>query len=182
MREFDLPHKFDSTELRHRSAGNTASIFTSTAKAGYSLVELMVVLSVIGMLLTMSWAGMKSFDRARHKAPMGQVMADFKLARSMAVAEKRDVRITFLNSAHQYSIWVDRNDNGSVDSGEAEIRTFSDRDISLYSSPSLGTFKPDGTFATSSFLLYVSVVSPSGHSSCYVSPSGHVEVLETAGS
>ena len=149
-----------------------------SGKAGFSLVELMVVVSIAAVAGAFSMSGMESFTRALHKAPIDQVLGDLRLARAMAASEKRDVQITFNDYAHQYSIWVDRNGNGNVDSGEAELTILDSGDTSLFSCPNTGTFRPDGTFVAGNSLLYVGVITPSGYTSLYISPSGQTDMLD----
>ena len=65
-------------------------------RAGFSLVELVVVLAVAGVLLTLglpsftSWRDRRAVDRATH-----EVMAFYQSARFLAVARSRFVRVTF---------------------------------------------------------------------------------------
>ena len=150
----------------------------TSGKAGFSLVELMTVVSITAVMGTISLTSVESFNRVLHKAPIEQVMADLRLARAMAASEKRDVQITFKNNEHEYSIWVDRNDNGNVDSGETELTILGSKGITLFASPNTGTFRPDGTFVTGSSHLYVGVNTPSGYTSLYISPSGHADMLD----
>jgi len=150
----------------------------TTGKAGFSLMELMVVVGIVAVTGTIGMSGLESFKRAMDKSPMEQVLADLRFARAMAASEKRDVQITFNNAAQQYSMWVDRNGNGNVDTGEVEFTILDNRGVSLYTSPNTGTFRPDGTFVTGSNMLYVGVTTPSGYTSLYVSPSGHADTID----
>ena len=150
----------------------------TSGKAGFSLVELMVVVGIVVVTGTISMSGVESFKRAMDKSPMEQVLADLRLARAMAASEKRDVQITFNNDAHQYSMWVDRNGNGNVDSGEIELTILDNSGVTLLTSPHTGTFRPDGTFVTDSFMLFVSVLTPSGYTRLHVSPSGYAYIID----
>ena len=172
IRRTDLDQRFLADRLESSSPRMTSG------KAGFSLVELMAVTAIVTVTGAISLTGLESFNRALDKTPIEQVLADLRLARSLAASEKRDVRITFNNNAHQYSLWVDRNDNSHVDSGEVNLTNLGRKDMSLFASPDTGTFKPDGTFVTGSHLLYVSVTTPRGYKSLYVSPSGHADMLD----
>lgn len=79
-------------------------------RAGFTLVELLVVLLLMGLVLSMvgpRFAGSIRYFTAR--SATSQVVADLSLARTQAVREGRTVSLRILN-ATQYRVTVDNPD------------------------------------------------------------------------
>ncbi|GJQ30586.1 MAG: hypothetical protein HBSAPP03_24700 [Phycisphaerae bacterium] len=74
-------------------------------RAGFSLVELIVVLAVTATLVAMvmpRWA--EATARRRVDLAAARIMADVRLARSLARASSAEVTITFNVASHAYTV------------------------------------------------------------------------------
>ncbi|QPJ66752.1 MAG: prepilin-type N-terminal cleavage/methylation domain-containing protein [Candidatus Nitrohelix vancouverensis] len=98
-------------------------ILAASRDSGFSLIEIMVVIVVMGVLMAISipkisnWAQMYQINAEAQK-----VYFDLMLARSKAIGNNNDVIVTFDVSNHTYTIHDDTNSDGSADSGE-EVKT-----------------------------------------------------------
>lgn len=84
--------------MRHRPA-------TSCVRSGFSLIELILVLSILGVLATIAtprYSG--SLANYRSDAAARRVVADLTLARSLAMQRSRSVTVTFDAAAETYAI------------------------------------------------------------------------------
>lgn len=73
--------------------------------AGHTLIETVVVLSMVGVLLSgavTGWRGYTARQRIRHAAV--QVAADMRQAQERARSERREYRLTFTAASRDYSI------------------------------------------------------------------------------
>lgn len=60
---------------------------------GFTLVELLIALTVVGTLLTLSWTGLRTFREASAlRGAARQVVAELSLARRMAVNRRETIR------------------------------------------------------------------------------------------
>jgi prepilin-type N-terminal cleavage/methylation domain-containing protein len=94
--------------------------------AGFSLVELMMVLVVVGITLAAGTPFFRGYMQSRGiGASTNDLVAQIDLARNRAIAENNPYRV-LLNSpeAGQYRVHDDKNANGSIDGGEAVYGPF----------------------------------------------------------
>lgn len=86
------------------------------SRLGYSLVELMIVISIIAV---MSGYGMLSFQRIlphiRTDKASSRLAFQLQLARSEAIAVNQMVYVELNPSTNIFSTWMDLNRNGSKD-------------------------------------------------------------------
>jgi prepilin-type N-terminal cleavage/methylation domain-containing protein len=76
-------------------------------QSGYTLVELMVVLVIVGILATQVVSALTS-DVTKIKGASFRMRNDFNLARSEAVNRNQDVIVTFqIGAVDGYRIWID---------------------------------------------------------------------------
>jgi len=90
---------------------------------GYSLVELMVVLGIIALLAGLAVPGLIKYGpKQRLLSAASDVQGAINLARMAAIKENTTVVISFSTTTPGLSVFVDSNNNGSKDSGEALLR------------------------------------------------------------
>jgi prepilin-type N-terminal cleavage/methylation domain-containing protein len=89
LTDMDHPH-------RNRAARHRATTRESSARAGFTLIELMVVVGLIGVMSAVAIMVAPSALRSA-KADSGgaHVMAALRTAREQAIAQRRNVRVTF---------------------------------------------------------------------------------------
>src|ERR687886_1322809 len=88
--------------------------------AGFTLVELMVTVALIGILSSVTAVNMvRQIPRYRLTNAASQLAWTFRGLRMRAISQHPAVTVTFTNN-HVYTVWTDRNDNNSVDSGEVQ--------------------------------------------------------------
>lgn len=137
----------------------------------------MVTVSVMAVV-----GGVVAFN-IRQQAPafrleqaQSQIMSDLRLARMESVSHGVDAQFTFNPYSKSYTIWTDLNRNGSVDGGESRTKSLAHLPgISFSTYPSSGSFKPNGTFSSAYYYLYVSLNSAAGYRYVYAFPSGQVD-------
>jgi prepilin-type N-terminal cleavage/methylation domain-containing protein len=88
--------------------------------AGFTLVELMVTMAVIGIVSSVTAVNVvREIPRYRLTNAAAQLAWNFRALRLRAISQHHAVMVTFTNN-HVYTVWTDRNDNSSIDSGEVQ--------------------------------------------------------------
>jgi prepilin-type N-terminal cleavage/methylation domain-containing protein len=88
---------------------------------GFTLTELMIVVSILGLLLAISTPGLARFAASwRLNGAAAKMAMSLRAARSAAVNKNIDVVFTFDQDAGVYSFLEDTNGNGAADGGEHE--------------------------------------------------------------
>ena len=145
--------------------------------SGFTVTELLVVCAIIGIM------GFSAFINVIARAPYFrmddariQIINDLRAARQNAVSRSAPVYVSFSSSAKSYTIWIDANRNGSVDSGEQTTKTLPNYNgLTMSVSPDSGNFSALGTWSCSSTVEMISLtLSPVGTQKIYVTPSGEV--------
>jgi len=92
----------------------------NSAKKGFTLIELMIVIAIIGILAGILAPNLKNYMAQRRlNGAARQVMGDLMAARMKAVSLNQRVKVSFIDS-HQYEIWNDANSDGTVDNDEGD--------------------------------------------------------------
>jgi type IV fimbrial biogenesis protein FimT len=146
-------------------------------KAGFTLMEIMIVIAVIGILSAIAIPAFTSMlPGMRLNGAARMVAGDLMAARMNAVKQNNGFRV-FFNSpgTNQYQILDDDNNNNSADTGEAittkNIQTeYHDVTLSSTNNP---IFSPRGT-ATN--LPTVTLQNSSGSKTVTVSIAGRVKI------
>lgn len=92
---------------------------------GFTLLELMLatlIIGVVAQLVAMDMLG--HMPQRRLSGATRQMTWDLMRARMHAIKLRHNVQVTFVD-AHTYTIWMDTNNNGVTDSGEAEVQNVS---------------------------------------------------------
>lgn len=168
--------------MRHEfcSNGDDMTSLTKPGRSGYTVVELLVVVGIIGMMAAAATPSfIKQIPNRRLDRAAWQVYMDLHQAQALAVSENVSVQVSFNTAQKQYTIWADANDNGAKDAGETEIKTLSDiAGLSLYTYPTSATFQPAGTVeaANGYYYFYVQIyVQNSGYKYVYAFPNGFID-------
>lgn len=98
MRQENQPAK---TEIRNTRLGRTALYFQ---RRGFSLVEMMVVLTVLGILAALAIPYFETTSVDQLQAGATIVVADVDYARSLAIANGSDYRITLTPTTNRYQL------------------------------------------------------------------------------
>ena len=86
--------------------------------AGLTLMELLITVVVIGVLARAAAVNVvPAMPRYRLTNAATELAWTFRALRMRAISQHHKVTVTFTNN-HVYTVWTDRNDNGSTDSGE----------------------------------------------------------------
>lgn len=111
--------------------------------SGFTLVELMVVLAIVGILVTVSAPGMRAFiSNSSSNSLSSTFLIDIMYARNHAISEVVIVKMiptgvantgvstftpnsTGVNWGQGWTVFEDDNDNDAIDAGENIIRTHS---------------------------------------------------------
>ncbi len=151
---------------------------TAGSRGGFTLVEIMVVVGIIAVVSGIAAANIvASMPMRRLEQSQFQLLSDLRSARMESVTRSVPVTVTFNNSARSYTIWVDRDSDNVVDSGESTTSTLAEMvggTMSAY--PTSGKFMPNGTFQSSYLYAYVYLYSSAGYKYIYVFPSGQVDM------
>lgn len=141
---------------------------TSRKQGGFTLIELVVVLTVIGVLAVVAVPGLRSMVVAnRLTAQSNELLAALQSARMESM--RRNVRVIVCRSADGtscssgttwpgYIVFVDRNRNDTLDTGEIlRVGTVEDSQIQLVESSNVTgdnfAFRPDGMAREGTSLL-----------------------------
>ncbi len=128
------------------------------AHAGFTIIEVLTALTIIGILAAIGIPAVKSFGRSTDVvASAKQVVADMWLARQKAIATSNPYSVLFEPDQRRYFVFSDDGNgvpanaaNGSIDSGEVIATTRSLRRQCAFSDVDLDPanvviFVPKGT-------------------------------------
>lgn len=117
---------------------------------GFTTIELMIVVTVMGMVLAASWPTFSSILRQHRLTSAATTVAThLRLARERAVAEGNDYVVTFRALQNDYQIWDDEGSDGIM--GPTDTRTnFVMPSGTILQNPAFFganrvVFRPDGT-------------------------------------
>ena len=92
-------------------------------KKGFTLVELLIAIAIFAILGAISIPTFQGFlAQRRLNGATRQVHADLMATRMLAVSQNRTITAAFTDN-HQYTIFVDANNNGDIDTGETVLET-----------------------------------------------------------
>jgi len=142
---------------------------------GFTTLELMIVLTVFGLMIAASWGSMSSMlNQHRLTGATNQVATHLRLAREKAVAEGNNYIVTFRIPRNDYQVWDDEGSDSIL--GPDDIRrTFPMPDQTVVQNAAFFganrvIFRPDGTcnasgsvrVANSEFQRQVNVLASTG--------------------
>lgn len=117
---------------------------------GFTLMELMIVVSIVGLMLAVSAGNIQSMLRAqRLNGATSQLVTHMRLAREKAVAEGNNFIVTFRAPLNNYQVWDDEGNDAVFGANDAR-RVFPMPTSTRIQNPQFfGSnriiFRPDGT-------------------------------------
>ena len=106
------------------------------SQEGFTLIEIIMVVAIMGIATAIA---VPNFSRWKEKHEINgqtrKVYFDLMLARTTAVKNNNDVKITFDTTAHAYTIHNDSNSDGLQDSGETVKNVSLENDMKFAVNP-----------------------------------------------
>jgi prepilin-type N-terminal cleavage/methylation domain-containing protein len=142
---------------------------------GFTSLELMIVLTIFGLLLAASWGNIGSMiNQHRLTGATNQVATHLRLAREKAVAEGNNYIVTFRVGLNDYQVWDDEGSDSLVGPDDARQEFTMPARTNVQNAAFFGAnriiFRPDGTcnasgsvqVANSEFVRQINVLASTG--------------------
>jgi len=100
--------------------------------SGFTLIELMTTIAVIGLAMLMVLPKLKTSERSHVRLAAHQIARDLELVRTRALATRSAVRVDFNTGAESYAAFLDDNQDGVISGTLAEVqalRAFGERTL-----------------------------------------------------
>jgi prepilin-type N-terminal cleavage/methylation domain-containing protein len=117
---------------------------------GFTAVEMVVVLTIVGLVLGASWGNLRDLmEQQRVAGAANQIATHLRLARERAVAEGNNFIVTFRTAQNNYQVWDDEGSDSML--GPDDLRRTHEMPVRVtLSNPSFFganrvIFRPDGT-------------------------------------
>ena len=164
------------------AVGKREGLRRETARAGFSLAELMIAVLIMGLLAVMVTPAVVSrLPDYFLNDTQDHLVAQLRAARMTAMADSAPVRVSFDASGGQFTVWADTNNNHAVDGGESQnFQMAPNERVSVSVSPVHGTFTASGEFISGSsgqptLLINMEASGATSRRGIRVWPSGRVE-------
>ena len=93
-------------------------------KTGFSLIEALVVMAMVAIVATLAIPRLSSLrDDLALKGATKTLAADLQYARVASLRRQSRIVVSLTNNASSYQIFVDANDNASLDAGETVLKS-----------------------------------------------------------
>jgi len=159
-------------------ASNDKSLKTSVIDAGYTFVEIAIVLSIVGVIALFAAPNILGrMSQVHLTGAKSAVRAELRTVRMQAMSEGIPVVAEVDTSENELTLKIDRNGNSTFETNETTTLNIDQyRNVIISANTSLGTFYPLGTFRCSSGVWKIALKSVSaGTNYVYVFAGGQVE-------
>lgn len=93
---------------------------TRHSRAGFTLVEMMIVVVVMGLAMMVAIPRFRASDKTKARQAATQLTADLELARAKAMARRANVRVVFDAATNSYTGYLDWDRDGVIGETTAE--------------------------------------------------------------
>lgn len=97
---------------------------TNRSRSGFTLIELMISIAVLGVLLALAIPSMRDLSYGSSAVSLSnRLLANLNTARVEAVKNATNVRVSAVGGvwANGWEVAVDRNMNGAIDAGDGDV-------------------------------------------------------------
>lgn len=127
---------------------NTNKFKNKQCAAGFSLVEIMVAVFILGMMATMGALSVRQIlPQMRGDRASSRLAFQLQLSRSEAIASNKMIRVTLNTDTNDFESWIDRDGDGNKDADETTSVTLISPDlVEIRSGWDSGMFNAFGQF------------------------------------
>ncbi|HEX5005335.1 MAG TPA: GspH/FimT family pseudopilin [Gemmatimonadales bacterium] len=93
---------------------------TRHGRAGFTLIEMMIVVVVMGLAMMIAVPRFRASDKTKARQAATQLTADLELARAKAMARRANVRVVFNTATNSYTGYLDFDRDGVIGETTAE--------------------------------------------------------------
>ncbi len=101
----------------------TPSVYHRRTPRGFSLVELLVIMTMVGILMAIMVPRFRISERTESQLAGMQLAQDIDLARTRALSTRSMVRVVFDDAADNYGGFRDNDDDGTINESALETQS-----------------------------------------------------------
>ncbi len=90
-----------------------------TNKSGFSLLEIMVIMTIIGIMVAITIPNFGTYNKNRRiEGAVSAVQSEFRRLRAKTIGQRHRTKIKFEPGTGTYTTWIDQNDDGDFSTNE----------------------------------------------------------------
>ena len=167
--------------MKNRNPANQAPRTSQRSRAGFTLLDVMIVVAIIGVVGAVAMPGVRSkLPAYRLDKAASAVVSELHVGRVRSRSRNLPVEVEIDDNALALHMKMDLNGNGLFDAGEtATLDLSSIKGLSLDPTVATGSFSPRGTFSCTGGTMRIGVtVAGGGTEYVYVFGGGQVHRSE----